>query len=152
MEKRFRFPIVPALKPLYDKYNQIQFNGASLIGSEKELSNLVETVSNDEALKNLAGISLRHSILWEIGLAENLDISPKGLLIQKYNPEFIFESKIFTKYSEVLGMLLKKFPKMNAKKLKEGVLDYISTSLYSPYSSKIRPKKAGIVLDKGISI
>jgi len=143
MSKKFRFPIVPALEPLYEKYAGMRFNEPSSVGSQEDLSDLVEVISEDELLKHLAGISLRKTILWEIGFAENLNICPKGLYIDKYNPEGLCfgGEEITTEYSKILGKINKKFPEMNAYRLQEGVLDYINTCLFSSYSSDTNLKK-----------
>jgi len=131
-------PIVPALKPLYEKYEAILDN---LENSKGGLANLIETAHNDEFLRHLSGISLRKTIPWEIGFCKNLDMSPQGPYIFQYNPECITEDKETREYSKVLEILTKKFPEMHARKLQEGVLDYINTCLFSPYSSDTKLKK-----------
>lgn len=133
-----QFPIVPALKPLYEKYEAILDN---LENSKEDLAGLIETAHNDESLRHLSGIALRKSILWEIGSAMNLNINPKGLWIMSYCPEFGYETGRIIELSGVTKELVGRFPDMHAKRLQEGVLDYINTGLFSPYSSDTKLKK-----------
>lgn len=128
-KEKDKYPLVPALKEVYDEYSWMKFDEGNEEKRERDLNKLVETVNKDSRLQKLLSISGRLNVL-VLSDGVNLNLDGNGLYVYdlvvgggciEYEKE--------TRGKDILPML----EEIGPNKLKEGVLNYIKKCLYTPY-------------------
>jgi len=128
-----KYPWVQTLKGLYEAYEKMEFSNKNPFESaKKDLECLIEYISKDEKLKALAILHPDEKIIYLKGEDFDSELGfPYRVKAVRINKQGLYIGWGSGKKEKEI--ILDYFPdKINANKLKNGILDYIQKALYTP--------------------